>query len=260
MARKKRGLSSEAAREVRQTGHDNAKLFALLLNMEHDYQNDQMAKKDVVDPSGDTHSLKSGAGKWQIFLYRRNRFIEDEGFSALNGVGSLLIHCIDAFPPSFEDYKKDPTPSKERLATPMRELKDKFQRKSLLRGFLSKSIFNGGEVTYLTVLDGDGFHVFHNLDVVPCFGNNFDVQNSEARKPGDMAAQKVVFKFNNNNVCEIEMRNDSPSHYQEVRFNMNIKKAMEMLYLFIPESENFSEEIFVHGKAIKKFGNWRKGK
>ena len=45
-----------------------------------DYQNDKKAKKDVIDPSGDAYSVKSGSKKWQIFLYGRNRFINDDGF------------------------------------------------------------------------------------------------------------------------------------------------------------------------------------
>ncbi len=127
-----RASSSEQAREYRQKGHDDALIFAILLGLNEDYQNDKSAKKDVIDPSGDAHSIKSGKKKWQIFLYRRSRFETDDGFQALNGIGSLLIHCIDTFPPNYDDYVKDKNPSKERLRTPMRELKDRLQRKALL--------------------------------------------------------------------------------------------------------------------------------
>lgn len=140
-----RASSSERARSYRQAGHDNALKFALAIGLTRDYQNDKTAKKDVIDPSGDAHSVKSGEKKWQIFLYRRNRFKSDDGFQALNGVGTLLIRCIDAFPPSFEEYKRNQKIAKERLRTPMCELKDRFQRKALLRAFLAKAIFNGGE-------------------------------------------------------------------------------------------------------------------
>ena len=83
--------ASEQAREYRQAGHDASLEFALLIGMDRDYKRDPAAKKDVIDPSGDAHSVKSGQKKWQIFLYRRNRFIEDDGFQALNGVGALLM-------------------------------------------------------------------------------------------------------------------------------------------------------------------------
>jgi hypothetical protein len=253
----KRGLSSDRAREVRQAGHADAATFALSIGMDKDYQNDKQAKKDVIDPSGDAHSVKSGSKKWQIFLYGRNRFINDDGFQALNGIGGLLIHCIDSFPPSFSDYNKDKNISKERLKTPMRELKDRFQRKALLRSFLNKSIFNGGEVDYLTILDDDKYHVFYCKDVVSCLGNNFTIENSQVRAKGQHSEQKVLFKYNNLNVGELEMRNDSVEHYQEVRFNMLKRRTMEMLYLFSKESKKYSDNIIVYDTAIKRFGNWK---
>ncbi len=215
-----RGSPSEQARSIRQRGHDNALQFALAIGLESDYRNDPRAKKDVIDPSGDAHSLKSGMKKWQIFLYGRNRFETDDGFQALNGVGALLIHCIDTFPPRYDDYKDNKEPSKQRLRTPMRELKDRFQRKALLRAFLMKSIFNGGEVNYLTALYNDRYHVFLNYDVVRVMGEAFEVTNSKGNPP----EQKVIFKYHNYNAAELEMRNDSARHYQEIRFNMIVQR------------------------------------
>lgn len=253
---KKRGLSSDRARKVRQEGHDDALLFALHIGLDRDYQNDKKAKKDVIDPSGDAHSVKSGERKWQIFLYTRKRFVEDDGFQALNGVGGLLVHCIDAFPPSYDEYKKDPEAAKERLKTPMKELKDRLQRKALLRAFLSKSIFNGGEVDYLTILHQDKFYVFYSKDVINVMGENFTVENSIAKIKGHFAEQKVLFKYNGNNAGELEMRNDSKKHYQQVRFNMIKIKIMEMLLANITEIKKYSNQINLYGTAIKRFGRW----
>lgn len=147
-----RASTSEAARTYRKAGHDDALRFALLIGLTEDYKNDKKAKKDVIDPSGDAHSLKSGKKKWQIFLYTRNRFVDDPTFGAMNGIGEILIRCIDSFPKNYSEYiglkKKD---AKENLRIPMRELKDKLSDKRRLKAFLSKSIFNSGEVNYLTV-------------------------------------------------------------------------------------------------------------
>lgn len=253
-----RGSSSEEARRYRQAGHNDALQFALSLGLAEDYQNDRQAKKDVIDPSGDAHSVKSGRLKWQIFLYRRSRFEEDDGFQALNGIGSLLIHCIDAFPPRYEDYRGNEDAAKQRLRTPMRELKDRFQRRALLRAFLMKSIFNGGEVDYLTVLDDGIYHVFRNRDVIRAMGEVFTVDNSIARARGQVPEQKVLFKYNDRNVGELEMRNDSWTHYQEVRFNMYKARVLELLFEKITESKMFSDNIKVYGQAIRTFGNWRK--
>ena len=199
----RRASSSGQARRYRQAGHDIALRFARL-GLNEDYRNDRAAKKDVIDPSGDAHSVKAGQKKWQIFLYRRSRFIEDDGFQALNGIGSLLVHCIDAFPPRFEDYRGNEDAAKERLRTPMRELKDRFQRKALLRAFLMKSIFNGGEVDYLTIWHDELFHVFRNRDVIRAMGEAFLLKILK-RGVAQYPEQKVLFKHMGRNVGELEI-------------------------------------------------------
>lgn len=258
MPRRRRASTSDQAREYRQAGHDIALAFALALGLGEDYRNDPTAKKDVIDPSGDAHSVKSGSKNWQLFLYSRNRFLTDDGFLALNGIGQLLVHCIDAFPPSYDEYRRNPEVAKERLKTPMRELKDRFQRKALVRAFLMKSIFNGGEVNYLTIYCDDLFHVFLNTDVVQLMGDNFEVVNSKARSAGEMDDQKVLFRIEGQNVGELEMRNDSPFHYQQVRFNMRIQPAIKLLFeniSLVRMLEN-SDLVAIHGNASRRFGRW----
>ena len=254
----RRGGSSEQARAYRQEGHDDATIFALLLGLDDGYRRDPRAKKDVIDPAGDAHSLKSGEKKWQVFLYGRKRFLEDDGFQALNGIGTLLAHCIDAFPPRFEDYRGNKVASKIRLQAPMREIKDRFQRKALLRAFLKKAILNGGEVNYLTICHEDRYHVYWNDDVVKIMADGFSVENSKARpgRRGEFDDQKVVFKYKGLNVGEIEMRNDSVKHYGQVRFNMIKDRCFGLLQDEIPEASEWSTEIIVYGYAMRTFGKW----
>ncbi len=255
----RRASGSDQARQYRQAGHDTALRFARCLGLSEDYQNDKVAKKDVIDPSGDAHSVKSGQKKWQIFLYGRSRFVEDDGFQALDGIGSLLTHCIDAFPPRYSDYRGNEGAAKARLRTPMRELKDRLQRKALLRAFLMKSIFNGGEVDYLTIDHDNCFHVFRNRDVIQVMGREFVVANSQALTKDQHPEQKVLFKYLGKNVGELEMRNDSERHYQQVRFNMNKKPAVQLLFANITTTRDFSDHVRVYGEAIKRFGNWSRG-
>lgn len=256
---KRRASAPEQARAYRQRGHDDAERFAQAIGMRH-YRNDPQAKKDVIDPSGDAHSVKSGEVKWQLFLYGRSRFLDDDGFVALNGVGLLLVHCIDAFPPDYEAYQKNKMAAKIRLQTPMRELKDRFQRKALLRAFLMKSIFNGGEVNYLTVVEGDEFHVFANTDVVSMMGEAFEVRNSKANPkiPGQVDDQKVLFRYDNRNIAELEMRTDSPRHYPEVRFNMYVQPARTMLKDKLGPAQPCPHcaQVFMYGEARKRFWRW----
>lgn len=256
--RKKRGSTSEEARRIRQQGHDDALEFALAIGLTEDYQNDLQAKKDVIDPSGDAHSVKSGQKKWQIFLYGLKRFMSDEAFNVMNGIGDLLCNCITAFPETFEEYQADKVSAKERLRVPMAALAAKLQDKRRLRAFLNKALFNGGEVKYLTVKEGGDFHVFLNRDVIDVFGDNLEVCNSKAIAKDQMPEQKVLFRYKGLNVGELEMRNDSATHYQEVRFNMIKPRAMELLFGAIPQTGKFNDDVFVYGDAKKWFGRWKK--
>ncbi|MDR3092598.1 MAG: hypothetical protein LBU33_01630 [Endomicrobium sp.] len=253
---KKRGLDSERARAVRKQGHDDALGFALAIGLNSDYRNDLKAKKDVIDKSGDSHSVKSGNKKWQIFLYGLTRFENDESFAVMNGMGALLVDCINAFPNSFEDYEKDKTKYKEKLRIPMRALADKMQVPIRLKAFLNKSIFNGGEVNYLTIKHNGVFHIFASSDVLEVMSKFFKVVNSRIIAKKQFPEQKVLLRYNGLNVGEIEMRNDSPVHYREIRFNMLKPRAMKLLFEKIPQTKKFNDKVFVYGVADKRFGRW----
>jgi len=204
---RKRALSSINARRIRQRGYDDALEFALSIGLSSDYKNDPHAKKDVIDPSGDAHSVKSGEKKWQIFLYRLERFWSDDAFGAMNGIGDLLAECINAFPPTFPAYQRNKTAAKERLRRPMRKLAELLQEKRRLRAFLNKALFNAGEVNYLTVKHEGKFHVFLNRDVMRVFSDNLEVCNSKALTAGQMPEQKVLFRYNGLNLLR-RVRNE----------------------------------------------------
>ena len=250
---RKRGLSSEGARAIRQQGHDDALEFAKAIGMDNDYSNDKAAKKDVIDKSGDSHSVKSGSKKWQIFLYSVNRFEGDYGFISLNGMGELLANCIKSFPVAFEEYQLNKSEAKEKCKVPMRLLCEKLQDKQRVKAFFSKSMFNGGEVNYLTIKHDGLFHVFLNNEVIDCFGDNLSVYNSKAKNKNQFDDQKVIFKYMGVNVAELEMRNDSLQHYREIRFNMYKPRAVALLLEKITSKEFYNEKVIVYGKAIKKF-------
>lgn len=256
MARRRRGGTTEQGRAYRQRGHDIALEFAQHLGLSKDYQRDKKAKKDVIDPAGDAHSVKAGITKWQGALYRRSRFENDIGFQTLNGIGALLIECIDAFPPTFAEYEQNKQTAKERLRIPMIELKDRFQDKILVKGFLMKSIFNGGEVNYWTIHRDDFFHVYWSAEVVDVMAEHFTVENSTSRAPNP-DCQKVLFKFNNNNAIELEMRNESARHYRQIRLNIIAKKCFELLRTHIPGGQPYlGKPIISYGQAESNFWRW----
>jgi hypothetical protein len=255
--RRKRALTSEDARYIRQRGHDDAREFARAIGLSSDYENDPRAKKDVIDPSGDAHSVKSGEKKWQIFLYGLGRFWTDDAFGAMNGIGDALADCINAFPSDFRAYQRNKAAAKERLRRPMRRLAELLQDKRRLRAFLNKSLFNAGEVNYLTVKHEGIFHVFLNQDIVQVFSDNLEVCNSRALTAGQTPEQKVLFRYNGLNLGELEMRNDSEIHYREVRFNMIKPKVMALLFTKIPLMDKFNNRVWVYGNASKRFGRWK---
>lgn len=251
--RKSRGSSPEHARKIRQQGHDDALLFALSIGLNRDYKNDLRAKKDVIDPSGDAHSVKSGQKKWQIFLYSLGRM---EDFRAMNGIGELLISCIESFPKSFDEYQNNKSEAKERLRPYMVELAKKLQDKFRLKAFFDKAMFNSGEVNYLTVCDDNKFHIFWGKEVEQVFADNLKVVNSRVISSGQFPEQKVIFKYRGLNLAELEMRNDSRIHYREIRFNMIKPKTMRLLYSKIATCKNYNDDVIIHGEATKHFGRW----
>lgn len=105
------------------------------------------------------------------------RFESDHAFVVMNGIGTLLTECISAFPATYVEYQRDKIAAKERLRIPMVKLAEKLKERSRLKAFLNKSLFNGGEVNYLTVKQDGIFHVFLNRDVVDAFGDNLEVCN-----------------------------------------------------------------------------------
>ncbi|MFH1004648.1 MAG: hypothetical protein V1781_04010 [Bacteroidota bacterium] len=255
---KRKAMTTEKARQVRQQGHDDALEFASLIGLDNDYKNDSKAKKDVIDKSGDAHSVKSGSKRWQLFLYSINRIREDDFFQTMNGIGQLLIECINSFPLCFQDYTANKKIAKEKLRTPMRKLAELLQEKRRVRSFINKAMFNGGEVNYLTVRHNDIYHVFLNKDVVRIFANAVEITNSKAITKSQTSEQKVIFKYNNHNLCELEIRNSGENHYREVLFVMNKLKMMNLLFGKIPQTKKFNNRVFIYGDASKKFGNWKK--
>ena len=253
-----RASTSDAARKYRAKGHKDAMLFAQAIGLSADYQNDLRAKKDVIDPSGDSHSVKSGEKKWQIFLYGLNRFESDPFFRVMNGMGQLIAESIKSFPVRYQEYVEDKASAKERLRQHMVALAQKLQDKDRLRVFISKSMFNGGEVNYLTVCHGGKFHVFWGGEVERVMADNLEVANSRARQAGQYPEQKVIFRFEGTNLAELEMRNDSPIHYREVRFNMVKKKAMKLLFSKIIDTREFNRRVILYGEAMRHFGRWVK--
>lgn len=238
-------MTSQKASFVKLKGHADAKEFARLIGLDDDYKNDPQAKKDVIDLNGDAHSLKSGEGFWQVFLYGKNRFTKDTAFLAMSGIGQIMLDCINSIPDSKEEYQANKGFHKKIIAEYMQKLCLKLQEPYRLEAFLRKSIFEGSQVSYLTIKHENIFHVFWHDDVINTFLKNISIANSN----GD---QKVLLKLNFN--CgEIEMRNGEDHHHKEMKFRLHKLKITNLLIGQSKIQTGFGGQILVYDGAIKKF-------
>ncbi|HOJ64718.1 MAG TPA: hypothetical protein PLE45_09890 [Spirochaetota bacterium] len=137
----------------------------------------------------------------------------------------------------------------------MRLLCKELNNKDILRAFLDKSIFNGGEVEFLVVKEEENFHVFHNEYVTKILSEKFIVANSKAKVKGQMDDQKVIFKVADLTYGEIEMRNDSNVHYREVKFWLDKNKILDLLKQNVKNSHKLNDNIILYDTAIKKLKN-----
>ncbi len=254
---KKRAMSSEQASLKKTKGHLVEQEFASLINGEVN-AGAQQKKKDVIDKNHCSHSVKSGK-YWQIFLYRRSRWESNTVFKGLGNISKIMIECLDSFPEDREDYLSNKHKYKIQLQVPMLRLLFELKKENILGAFLSKALFNDGEVDYLTIMRSDNiFHIFNKDEVVKTLENNVNLANSRARKSNEYDCQKVLLKLPKNknefvNVGEIEMRTDSKQHYREMKCRFHGLKTFEFLASKIIEREVRNPRIIVYGKAIKTF-------
>lgn len=252
----KRAMTSTAASYKKRTGHINEQHFAYLIDGE--VVGDRTDKTDVIDESDNTYSVKGGEW-WQIFLYGRDRFVTNTEFREIGNLADLFIDCIDAFPEDRNDYLQDKIYFKKRLQEPMRQLKNEICRPTIFPQLLSKAIFNGNEVGFLSILskelsrqdvplDQKHFHLFSAEDVVSLLSTKLQIENSRARGRGQMDAQKVIFRYSNKNVGEIEIRTDSNVHYKQAKWRFNSPAILSLL------QSNFAV-IFVENRQTSVYGS-----
>ena len=141
----------------------------------------------------------------------------------------------------------------------MRKLCGILQNKESLKAFLSKSIFNAGEVEYLTVKIypnefnniEEGFYIFYRDDVLEIFTKKIEVANSKAKNKNELNDLKVIFKIDNKNFSEIEIRTDK-NNYKRFMFRMDKKIAFLNLIENL-EIKKLKDKLFVCGNAISTF-------
>jgi len=247
---KRRAMTPDNARMVRQQGHDAEAEFAELVGGRVNVYGIGR-KKDVIDKQNNIHSVKSGNKKWQIFLYGSQRLQKDIDFQA----SDLLFECLNCFPDKRSDYLTDKTKYKILLQATMKKLKDYLNQDKNKIIFFKKAFLNNGEVDYLTIKEAEVFHIFEGDEAIYLLSESTTVENSQAKRITQMDEQKVIFKLlsNGTTIGEIELRNDSEIHYREIKFWMDREKTLKLLKEKIMGLKTRYDRAIVHGKAISKF-------
>ena len=256
---RRRAMSSDHASDVKVSGHRNEVDFAALIHgsLNLDAPRD---KTDVIDSQGRSHSVK--AGKWsQIFLYSQGQL--PHHFARLGNVADLMVACLDAYPATYAEYEADKMTAKLNLQPQMSLLRDELDQPGIFPAFLDKSVFGVSDADYLSVFPGPAnqdrarkvFHIFHKSDVVSALSQDITLLNSKSRGTGQMDDQKVTFrsKLHRKNIGELEDRHDSPVHYREMKFRLNILMVFAVLNSAITSRSRITPQLITYGRAVSKF-------
>lgn len=126
--------------------------------------------------------------------------------------------------------------------------------------FLSKGLFNGDEVGYLSILpnelsrknipmDRKHFHIFSTSNVVHLFSTKFEVLNSKARGRGQMDDLKVIFRYGNRNIGGIEIMTSRPDKYKVAWCYLYASHMFELLKSNLEASDVEERQITLYGSA-----------
>ena len=240
---KKRAMTSEKASFVKKEGHRIENIYADLIKGK---VIKGTGKKDVKDRKGQFHSIKGAELKWQIFLYSKKRFEKDFG-----ELGKMFVKCIESFPEHREDYIKNKGKYKSILKDNMINLRKYFEDDENRKRFFIKAFLNN-EIDYFVIYNDGIFHIFDAKESIEKLGLLTKSENSKAQGINQTDDQKVIFKYEDKTVGEIEMRNDSDVHYRQIKFWMEKRGTSNLLLKNIPRNEK-TDNIIFYGKAENNF-------
>jgi len=158
--------------------------------------------------------------------------------------------------------------SKEKLAKSTSLVCTALEDKMFLREFLMEALFNNREVNFLAIRDDTyicdkKFKIFEREEVLEILSNKLMPALSAAGKvPEDynVPQQKTLLRYRQEsgtpkNIVEIEIRNDSETHYRRVRFNMYSKDTLHLLLTELASKpvKTINKSVMVFGEALHYF-------
>jgi len=244
---KPHGMSSEKASRVKLRGHKKEYIYANLIKGE---VVKGTRKEDVKNGSGKIHSIKGGGeikggegrkGKWQIFLHKISKFENDKKFYGRE----IFIKILKTYPDSHKEYEEKKEIVKENIIPHMKELKEYLIKKENKYNFLNKSFFDE-KVDYFVIYHDDTFYIYDRKETIKIFSKILSIENNRT-------FQKVVFKYDEKIIGEIEVRTTDDGKYPSILFNMLKLRAFDLLSKEIKKYEKLSPNLYVYGEAIKSF-------
>lgn len=163
--------------------------------------------------------------------------------------------------------KNEYVTSKYKLEKATDDVYSLLKNKSFLQDFLNEALFNNNEVYYLAIKDTtyrkDGaFKVFTRKDVLEILSSElFPATSKAGNVPEDfnVPGQKTLlcYKTKNGtqkNIIEIEIRNDSDTHYRQVRFNMYSRDTLTLLLNKLEKNSKAlqDQKLLYFGESIKQ--------
>lgn len=98
-------------------------------------------------------------------------------------------------------------------------------------------------------IDKKHFHLFSAQDVVSLLSTKLQIENSRARGRGQMDAQKVIFRYDDRNVGEIEIRTDSKVHYKQAKWRFNSASILTLLTRNLESAYVEDRQVSVYGSV-----------
>jgi len=158
--------------------------------------------------------------------------------------------------------------SKEKLAKSTSLVCAALEDKMFLREFLMEALFNNKEVNFLAIRDDTylcdkKFKIFEREEVLEILSNKLlPALSAAGNVPEDynVPQQKTLLRYlqengTPKNIVEIEIRNDSETHYRQVRFNMYSKDTLYLLLTHLASKpvKTINKSVLVYGEAIHQF-------
>ena len=242
---KAHGMSSEKASRIKKRGHNKENLFAALINGE---VIKGTKKSDVQDKNGINYSVKGGSevqkkegreGRWQIFMYKKSRFIKESDFPSCN----KFISILDKHP-EYEEYLKNKKNVKQSYVPIIIELANELKNIPHCINFFERAFFDK-TIDYLVIYDDEVFIIVDKIEFWETILKNVEITTNKTN-------YKVVFRTDVL-LGEIEVRTTNDGKYPAIMFTMRKRAVMNLLFDKIKNRKNVHTNIMLLGKSINTF-------